>query len=396
MKKLFLLTCLIIASTGLLTAATSSELYTLVVPTEYSRLDLRGASMAFPGADVIRVELDTNPPATRYSMGVYANYLWYKQRLDSILDTNVDGGFSIDQNNLYVRLDGEASYKNYSLDLGGMKGFYSVGSVLGNSSMTMPFAGTMRMYVDFDPYAEIGIGRYYNIYTIKRIQTIMKHLGVTPTEEMIRAVADIMYRENERLWLFNDDNSRNYVTYYQDIANAMGIPDKALDVSVLGHSQRYAFEVQRYNGLIHGWEAAARLTPGFVYNKDTSSSTFSFQGALNLYGEYGQFIVDDKLHLWADAGVRLGFETNSVDTFYVNLGTSATLRYLPESYRYWIEGMTRINYSTSKVVTSPFDLDIQAQLYYMINPNFATYAGISVEDVFDTIAVFAGGNIRIW
>jgi hypothetical protein len=62
----------------------------------------------------------------------------------------------------------------------------------------------------------------------------------------------------------------------------------------------------------------------------------------------------------------------------------------------WAEGKVNVNYSTSSTLANPFDLDIRADLNYMINPNFTTYGGVSLLNTFKNLAVYAGGKIRLW
>lgn len=395
MKRIVLAVCLIVAGVGLISAAVSTGLYTLVIPEQYSTMEVQGGVGGAPGADVVRLELDTDPPDTRFNIGADADYQWYRRTEDTTLNIDASGTLSFGNSLLSFDFDVDPSYKSYTLDLGPMKGFFAVGLPL-DISTDIPFPGTSRFNILLAPYGEAGVGRLYSIYTLKRIETIMKYLGVTPTEENVRQVARIIYQESQRLLEFNDDFSRNYFNYFTDIATAMGVPEKVLELAVLGNSQRYKFEMARYVGLQHGWEAAIRLTPGLWYNKDTTTTTTEFRGSLYLYGEYGGFIIEEMLHLGADAGVRLAYETDHTDKFYAILGASAVVRYLPDNYRLWAEGIVSINYSTSTLLADPFDLDIRAQLNYMINPNFTTYGGVSILNTFKNLAVYAGGSIRIW
>ncbi|HCG64694.1 MAG: hypothetical protein CVV48_15635 [Spirochaetae bacterium HGW-Spirochaetae-4] len=395
MKRVVLAVCLIVAGIGLISAAASTGLYTLVIPEQFSTMEVQGGVGGVPGADVVRLELDTDPSDARFNIGADADYQWYRRTEDTTLNIDASGTLSFGNSLLSFDFDVDPSYKSYTLDLGSMKGFFTVGASFGLWGF-VPFPGTSEIELDVFPYGEAGVGRLYSIYTLKRIETIMKYLGVTPTEENIRKVAQIMYQENQRLLEFNDDFSRNYFNYFSDIAAAMGIPDKVLDLAVLGNSQRYKFEMARYVGLQHGWEAAIRLTPGVSYDKGFSTTTTDFRGSLYLYGEYGGFLIEDMLHLGADAGVRLAYETDHTDKFYAILGASGTVRYLPDNYRLWAEGIVNINYSTSTLLANPFDLDIRAQLNYMINPNFTTYGGVSILNTFKNLAVYAGGSIRIW
>lgn len=395
MKKLFLLTCLIIASTGLLTAATSSELYTLVVPTELSILEVEGGAQGAPGSNVAWFELDTTNMTTSFDVGLSGTYLWFKQTETTLLNVFTDGGFTVDDNELDLNFSGNFSFKSYSLDLGPMKGFYAAGSTISLPFIKIPWNSAFRMWLEFSPYGEIGIGRYYNIFTIKRIQTIMDHLGLVPSEEAIRNVAKIMYKQYERLNLFTDDTSQNHISYYQDIASAMGIPDRAIDIVLTSESQRYKFEIQRYNSLIYGWEAKAKLTPTLRYNKDTTSSQITFLGTLSFIGDYGSFLIDDKLHLGAHGDISLKFGSTSTPQFWVVAGISEKVTYLPENYRMWVDSSLAVEYDTSKT-TDKFTLDVDAMLRYMINPNFTVYGGAGYGTGSDTVSVFAGGNIRIW
>jgi hypothetical protein len=395
MKRVVLAVCLIVAGIGLVSAAASTGLYTLVIPEQYSTMEVQGGVGGAPGADVVRLELDTAPSDVRFSIGADADYQWYRRTENTTMDIGASGTVSFGNSLLRLDFEADPSLKSYTLDLGPMKGFFNVGAQFDLWGW-IPLPGTTEIRVDLYPFGEVGIGRLYSIYTLKRIETIMKHLGVTPTEANIRQVAEILYKQNERLLELNDDFSQNYHSFYTDIANAMGIPEKVLDLVVLGNSQRYAFEIVRYLGLEHGWEAGIRLTPGVTYQKSTSPATTDFRGSLYLYGEYGRFLIEDMLHLGADAGVRLAYETDHTDKFYAIVGASGTVRYLPDNYRLWAEGKVNVNYSTSSTLANPFDLDIRADLNYMINPNFTTYGGVSLLNTFKNLAVYAGGKIRLW
>lgn len=410
MKKLFLLTCLIIASIGLLSAATSPELYTLVVPEEYSTLIVEGGARSTPagapGTNVAWFELDTNNMTTDFELGISADYLMFRRTMDSLFEIDIStADVTMGANSLDFQIQGTATYKSYTLDFGAFKGFYGLGVFMNLWNMSFSFTGA-PFALEIEPVAlsgAIGIGRIHTVATIKRIMTMMDLLGLDANEETVRSVAEIMYKNDQYFNKFTDDFSQNRISYYQDLAAAMGVPDKALDLAMITFSQRFAFEVARYTNLKHGWEAIAQLTPMLYLDNVPPPMDTTFAGALILRGEYGGFLMDDKLHTGAQGGVELNYNPNNTTSqFKVIASAEGTVTWLPENYRLWANGTVNVQYDTG-ATTDNFSFGLTSRLNYLINPNFSVYGGLAYQTGSayawtqrNKLSVSAGGRIRIW
>ena len=391
MRRTVLVVLFVCGLMGTAVADPSAGLYTLVVPESYTSLYLSGSSSTtISSDDVVQFNVNFSTPSAGLFLGADASYDWYEQTDETTMSLPAFGSVNLTGTLFSLNLNASPFYRSYTLDFNSLLGFWGAGADI-TVNPVIRFAGGSTFSFSFFPFAEAGVNRIHSIATLKRIETIMRHLGITPTTEMIRAVAEIMYTSTQRLNKFTDDYSENYHTYYQAIANAMGIPTRALDIVLINNSQEYLFDVQRYSGLRHGWEAAARFTPGMEY----AFSTFDFKGSLLLRGAYARFLMEDMLHLGADGHVRLAFETDSTPKFFVVTEVSATVTYLPEDFRWWAMGKLGLEVDSSRA-TDKFGLDLQAKLNYLINPNFTVYGGLLLATRSDRLSVFAGGQIRLW
>jgi len=60
----------------------------------------------------------------------------------------------------------------------------------------------------------------------------------------------------------------------------------------------------------------------------------------------------------------------------------------------WADGTVDITINSQ--ATKVFDLDIDAEFNYQINPNFIAFAGAEIQNTFGTIAIYAGGEMRLF
>ncbi|HCJ94250.1 MAG TPA: hypothetical protein DHV69_03280, partial [Sphaerochaeta sp.] len=120
MKRVVLAVCLIVAGIGLISAAASTGLYTLVIPEQFSTMEVQGGVGGVPGADVVRLELDTDPSDARFNIGADADYQWYRRTEDTTLNIDASGTLSFGNSLLSFDFDVDPSYKSYTLDLGSM------------------------------------------------------------------------------------------------------------------------------------------------------------------------------------------------------------------------------------------------------------------------------------
>lgn len=401
MRKRVVVLFLVLALGFSLFAGPSANLYDLVVPEEYTYLYLGSLNWTtFPRRstnNLVELNFNFNPSSFSMALGMDGEYRWYRQTLDSDLNIPADAFIEITDTNFALYLDTNPSYRSYTLDLEGFPGFWGAGVEVFKFQTSVPFSGTSSVSAQLYPYGEIGIGRTYSINTLKKIEKIMQHMGVTPTEDGIRKVAEILYKEPQILNEFSNDTSEVYLRYFESIAEALGVPNRVPELILINYSQIYDFNVARYRQLRQGWYVAARLVPGLY--KTFASTSAEFDGKVKFLGEYGDFLIEDTLHLKANGDIVLGLDTGASPMFHSEVGVSGLVTYLPENYRWWANGTVSLNFDTQNSPMVSFDLN--ARLNYLINPNFSVYGGASFY-LGDTtvktekLSVFAGGQIRIW
>ncbi|MFA6707078.1 MAG: hypothetical protein WCR91_04180, partial [Sphaerochaetaceae bacterium] len=111
-------------------------------------------------------------------------------------------------------------------------------------------------------------------------------------------------------------------------------------------------------------------------------------------GDYGAFLMENALYLLANGTIELNYFSGNITPLTFGISLNGNVRYLPEDYRWWVEGLLGINFDTS--TTPKFDIDLGGEFDYLLAPNFRTYAGLSFVNNFDMLCFYAGGNIRLW
>lgn len=384
MRKVLAIVCMVIlVAIGPLTGAGMESLYPLVVPYEYTALTILGGL----GSDAVQIELNLSPFNFDADIGARANYQYESQTADQDLQINANVRLEAGTSSITTQLDGNGDYKSYGLDLDGMPGFYTAA---GNLFFRPSFVGgTTNIQLEIAAFGGVGLGRIYNITTIHLIELMMKHLGVTPTEENVKAAAEIIYTNQYRLNKYSEDTSRNYIEYYRALAAAMGAGDKILELIYIGQSQRFAFERNRYNNLKLGWEGQA----GLLVELDVNTTT-SFAAKLQLEGVLAGFTMDNRLHYSAEGFVRFGFTSDAVNKLGLHISLQGNGTYLPDNPQWWAKGLVEVLLNTA--LASPFDLRILAEGDFQLEPNLTLYAGARIMDLFTDYSIHAGGNYRVW
>lgn len=389
MKKRFMLLILLPLFLFPIFADEYEGVYDLIVPESFSYLTVDGGLWNAGGNssqldcddNIIEVDLGSNS----FSLDLQgdSSYRFYNQEKDSELDIRANGSLRVGTISTSLFANINANYTSYDLDISGMPGFWYVG---GSGSLN---AVTSSLTYNFRPAAAIGVGRTYSIYNIYKAKLLMENLGVTPTVDKVRAVISVMQKSNEILNKFSDNSSELRKEYYQKIADAMGISDRAYDVTILDNwnSQKYSYQRAKYISMINGWDA--RFTLDFEYNKFIGSSSLSLETGPE--AKIGSFIMDDMLYFDANAQAKLNYTLNGSLNFSIN--TQARGVYLFDNYRMWAEAIADIDFVQGN--TTPFQFDIAGAGYYLINNNFVTYAGLQIDES-PNLSLFVGGEIRIW
>ena len=380
MKKITVIMLMFcIAFTAQLTGIGMENLYDMVVPMQRDQLVISGDL-----PEVLSVSLPLGGALTA-DIGVEADYYSMSQTLDSYLMYDVNGSFRIGttQTRITLGTNRDVEYRLYGLDISSLSGFLAAGGggFIGFSTSGAGFR------LALDPYIGVGIGRQYSLFNILRAELMMKYLGVSPTEAKVRAVAEVFSMAAVILNEYSDNNSERVKNYWNQVASAMGIPDRVMDVIFLASSQEYAFELNRYRSLNSGMEAMLYLSLEPVL--DTSLTTpFSFGGDIGMSGAISGFFVDDVLYYQASGSLSGGFS----GALSANLNLLGNLVYFPDDYHWWAEaGLSAgLNIGT----TTTFALTLTGDIYYMLTPNFTTYAEASLST--SSISIKAGGSYRLW
>ena len=387
MKKVFVILCVFVIGLTSISATGMENLYTLVVPQQFTTLSLQGG---LGGTRAAEIAIDLSAPISlNANVGASGTYVYENQGMDDFLRIDANANLRVGTT-VFLRptLNADAEYKSYSLDLGGMPGFFSAGGSFNFNAMTT--TGGTNFGITLQPFGGIGVGRSFSITTIRQIELIMKYLGITPTEANVRAAAEIMYGNRSHFNQYTDDNSKLWVEYYRALAQAMGAPDKVLDIIYIANSQVYAFERARYNNFRYGWEAEARLVPELWVG--SGGSTFSIELLIN--GDYAGFTMENMLYYLLEGDFELIIDPSGAPIIAVVVDLEGSVSYLPENFRWWANA--GLNFRVDTRETQIFNLSANGSVNYMLNPNFTTYAGVALNNNFANISIFAGGNYRIW
>jgi len=358
------------------------NLYDMVVPMQRESLGISGDL-----PDVLSVSLPKGGTLAA-NIGVEADYYSLDQTQDTYLLYDVNAAFNIGttQTRISLGTNQSAGYRLYGLDVNSLSGFLSAGGS-GNISFTSNSTGSSFRF-SLDPYIGIGLGRQHSIYNILRAELMMDYLGVVPTEEKVRAVVEVFNQATAILNRFSNNDADLFKEYWSRVAEAMGIPDRVIDVIYLANSQEYAFELNRYAGLMSGMEAMLYLSIEPEINT-ALTTPFSIGGDLGMSGAISGYFVDDMLYYRANGSLSGGFSSGSISA---NLSLVGDLVYFPDDYHWWAEAglIAGLNIGTS----TTFAVTLTGDMYYMLAPNFTTYAKVSLST--SSISVKAGGSYRLW
>jgi len=384
MRKVLIIVCMVmLVAVGSLTGAGMESLYPLVVPYEYTELNVAGG--LFP--DAVKINLDLSPFNFDADVGGAGNYQYEQQTAVDFLDLNANASLRLGTTSITTTLSGDGTYKSYSLNLNEMPGFYTAGG----SIFFMPtfVGGATNIQLELEAFGGVGLGRIYNITTIRLIELMMKHLGITPTEENVKAAAEIIYTNRYRLNKYTDDTSKNYIEYYRALAAAMGAPEKILELIYIGQSQRYAFERNRYNNLKFGWE----LQAGAGLAIDIATST-DFAFYVEVLGQLANFLMENKLHYDLNGRVEFGFDSGAVTKLGLSVNALGRATYLPDDPQWWATGSAEITFNTR--ANPILDVELLGTGFYQLEPNLTLYAGVGITSLFTQYSIKAGGNYRVW
>lgn len=383
MKKSVLMLCLFMIVATLLGASAVESLYTLVVPSFNTSLSIGGGVLG-AGPDALRLKIDWSPPGTvDFDVGVTARYNLEIDKMYSSLAISADASVLAGTSALALVGSGSGYYKQYNIELGGLKGFYGAGGDL-------EFGVGGFSWLELEPYGEFGLGRIYQITILKEIELMAKHLGVDLTEQMASEVASIIYLQRSRLGKYSENEMENYRAFYNDIAAALGVPEQVLDVTLLARSQEYVFEQARYRNLRYGWEAKGR----FTLVLDTTTTPVTFGGAISFHGDYGTFLIPNQLYLGASGKIGIDLKTARAKIFNAFVTADANLRYLPDDYRWWIDSSVGLELDLLKTPIFSFALD--GIFNYLITPNFTVFGGLQLRTGTSVFQVSAGGEYRLF
>ncbi len=391
MRKSLLVVFLLVFSLSMVIAADYSELYEMVVPTSYDMLTFEGGlgTVGTSAADNV-VEISVGTGTFDLDVAVDGNYYSFDQQLETRTIIDADARVDIGTTNIEIEFDPLINHIQYGLDLGGMDGFWEAGGFFDTQLNISP--APMTLDIEAFPYGGIGIGRVHSIVNVRMATLMMEQLGVIPTVEKVKAVTELFERQDSMLNQYTEDRSKLLVAYWQELADVMGIPGRAMEILYIGSSPMYAFEAARIANMVYGWDARARLS---TFINKAAGGGWNYAIDLDLIGQYADFFMDNMLYLEADGDVNVEYSPTSATPIDLNIDVNGRVVYLPEDYHWWAEADTYVGYSS--VWVTPFFFSVQGEGHYLMNPNLEVYAGLRIASgATGGMDIYAGGEFRLW
>lgn len=388
MKKNILILIIVSILAQPIFAGAYDGIYDYIAPEEFTFLTLDGGLWDVGGnsGDLNYsenlIEIVTTNGNSDIDINLDGSYRFYKQTETTELNYGAVADIRLGTISNSVNLaNGFINYTEYGLDVSVFDGFWSADGFLTLN------ATTTNLTFTFIPEASIGVGRVYNIDSVYRAKLLMEHLGVDPTPEKVKAAVEVFQKTGEIFNRYVDNNSNRSREFYEELAAAMGISDRVEDLIYLNawNSQEYAFQRARSVGMIYGWDARLAL----AVNIEKNWAGYSFGGSVGPEVQIGGFLMEDRLYYEANASAKVDYATS----FDFDIDTEARIVYLPDDYQWWAEAIFEVDYDSS--FFTPFSYDLAGAGYYLLNPNFRVYAGLRWYGL-DDIALFGGGEIRLW
>ncbi len=391
--KIALILILVIGIAGLY-AGPYDDIYTLNLPYQYQTLTVDGAS-ATNGAHAFNLQLATSPVSFSMEAGLGAEWDYAQNNDTTFLWVNTAGTrVQVGDSGIGIRGMGNASYRSYGFQLEGFDAFLSA-SGAGTVSMNLGFSPvSSTFFTSLAPEVGFGVGRMYGIQNAREIINTMEYFNIPVTPEKVMEVATLDYLYNtEGNEVYTNDFNDIISGYWKERAAALGISDKVMELYLIGNSQTYAFERARWAGLSYGWTTYIEARPWFFYSSSSTTGP-EFNLDLALVGVYATLLNDDTLWVRGYADIVPGITTSGTSFFNFETNVSADARYFFADPRMWADGSVDITIDSTAVKV--FDLDVEAEFNYLINPNFTAFGGAQILNTFGTIAVYAGGEMRLF
>ena len=392
MKK-FVIFLLIIVMLPIAVFATSYQsLYTLDIPYAYQGLILSGN---FGGGEALNITIDTSPTVTfAANASVNGNYFSVNHSDDTHMNISSSGSYvEVGSTGISVNARATGDYKKYAFSLGSMPAFYQVlgsGTIFFNQSFA---GGGTTFNANLRPTVGAGIGKIYQIQTIKSILNTMDYFGITPTEEMVEKIARIEYSRNERLNAYSDNDALLWSSFQNELASAYGVEEKIVEFVYRNSSQVYSFENQRWANLLYGWQAFAQLRPTFFFETGTTN-TFTFTLGIALGGQWATLLSNESIYVSVYGEVVPTINTSATKILSFVAEANVDARYFFPNPKMWVDSSLTIDVNTNWA--TKLDIDFDAIFNYMIAPNFTAFGGLEMNNTFDTMSIVAGGEMRLF
>jgi len=389
-RVIFLCVVLMISTVGLWAGA-YDDIYTLNLPYQYQSLTIDGAS-ATNGAHAFDLQLTTSPVSFSIEAGLGADWEYVKNEGPAFLWMTTSGTRAqVGDSGIGFAAAVDGMYRNYAFELEGMDAFLSAS---GDATVTMNLSFSpvnANFFALINPEIGFGVGRMYSIQNTREIINTMEHFNIPVTPEKVREVAEHDFMRTAKFNTYTNDLSKIVSDFYQERADILGMGDRALELIYVGNSQEYAFEQNRWAGLLYGWTTYMEVRPWLWY---ATGSTTEFRMDLALVGEYATLLNDDTLYARGYVDIVPGITTSGTDFFTFESNLTVDARYFFTDPRMWADGTVDITINSQ--ATKVFDLDIDAEFNYQINPNFIAFAGAEIQNTFGTMAIYAGGEMRLF
>jgi hypothetical protein len=374
-----------------------SSLFTMVVPFTYNRFTIGGGTN---NGRVFEADIITAPFSFSYEGALNFNYQIVSQRLRDLFAFTTVGTIGADDTGVTPMIFLNIGYKNYLANLGTVPIFVKGLFVLNLTNTFFPYSGGgLRFTLSATPQVGFGIGRMYDITSVLYAKLYLEALGIEVRTSKVKAAVEVMGKEAEFTNKLRSNNGLNHIAYYSALMKALDLEGRYLEFDAIPLSQLFIFEQNKFDfsrlfGLTHGWEVEITAQPEMTYAQDTTPSPVFTFNSLNveLIGTYASLIFDQRLYWKVETDHTLLYiPGGSPELLYVGK-VIGEVRYFPHQSKWWVGSSGEVAFNSE---TTQFNIVFDADVHYLITPNFEVYLGGNNYTFGSDYNVYVGANLRL-
>ena len=372
----------------------------MVVPYAYNRLSIGGGTDTFK---LFEADITVAPFAISYEGGIDATYMLRSQRLQDFLTLDAFFNLVADDTKITPTITTNIGYKNYFTRLGNIPLFAKGELTLNLSNTEFPYSGGgMRFSITGIPNVGFGVGRMYDITHVIFAKLYLEALGIEVKTSTVKAAMEVTGKGLEFANKLRANNGLNHIAYYTELMKALSMEGRFLEYDAVELSQLFQFEQDKFDfsrmfGLTHGWEIEVSAEPNVMYAQITTPTpVFTFDSLnIELDGEYATLMFNQTLYGKLGTNHVVQYIPGGSPEWLYLAGAQGEVRYFPHKSRWWVGTSGEVTYNSE---TTQFNIVFDANVHYLITPNFEVYLGgnnYMTTTPFSDYHVYVGADLRL-